>query len=180
MTSQLFKTVLVLTVLACALTQDPTWNTAGGARTFPNPDPSWNDFQIKSCCPKGFVEVYNYCVRCGEPNWFDPIDNKCKPCPADHTYSKVTGRCECFKCEAPRALNPVTNQCECKTIKGVQMIYQDSTNECVCPSNLPLWNGKYCVACPPATEYDPKEKQCYHCPEGFVRDYNSHACVPGL
>ena len=112
--------------------------------------------------------------------FFDPIDSKCKPCPADHTYSKVTGRCECFKCEAPRAMNPVTNQCECKAVNGTQMIYKEDTNECVCPSNLPLWNGKYCVACPPATEYDSKERQCYHCPEGFVRDYNSHSCVPGL
>jgi hypothetical protein len=43
-----------------------------------------------------------------------------------------------------------------------------------------LWNGKYCVICPTGTTFDPKEQQCYHCPDGFVRNEDSHTCVPGL
>lgn len=89
MASITFKTLVLMTVLVFAFTQ---------TTTFPSPDSSWNTYQIKSCCPKGYVEVYNYCVKCNAPNFFDPIDNKCKPCPADHTYSNITGRCECFKC----------------------------------------------------------------------------------
>ncbi len=23
--------------------------------TLPSPDPSWDDYKVKSCCPKGFV-----------------------------------------------------------------------------------------------------------------------------
>lgn len=188
MNSLTFKAILAFALLSCILTQDLTASavvttapTAPSAlRTFPNPDPSWTEYQVKSCCPRGFNEVLNYCVKCTPPNVFDVADQRCKPCPADHLYNNVTSRCECFKCDPPRALNPVNNQCECKTVNGTIMTYKNDTNECICPSNLPLWNGKYCVACPPATEYDPKEKQCYHCPEGFVRDYNSHACVPGL
>lgn len=94
----------------------------------------------------------NYCAKCNAPNVFDPIDQSCKPCPSDHTYSNVTQRCECAqKCDAPRAINPTNNQCECKVVNGTQMVYKNDTNECVCPLNLPLWNGKYCVACPTGT-----------------------------
>lgn len=77
-----FKTILISALLACAFSQ-----------AFPAADPSWNEYQVKSCCPKGYVEIYNYCVRCAPPKFFDPIDSKCKPCPPTHTYSNITGRC---------------------------------------------------------------------------------------
>lgn len=123
MASLKFKTLVFFAFLAFAFTQT----------TFPSPDSSWNNYQIKSCCPKGFIEVYNYCVRCAAPNFFDPIDNKCKACPADHIYNNITNRCECFSCKAPRVLNPVNNQCECKVVNGTQMTYKSDTNECICP-----------------------------------------------
>ena len=178
MSSSLFKAMVVLAIVACAVCQD---DQPPVQRTFAQPDPSWNEFQIKQCCPQGWIAVGNYCAKCTPPNVFDPIDQKCRPCPADHTYSEVTQRCECFSCDLPRKMNPANNQCECPTVgEGIRMRYMEDTNECVCPEDLPLWNGKYCVKCPPGTEYDPKEKQCYHCPEGFIRDITSHACVPGL
>ena len=193
MASFAFKTIFLVAIISCVFTQDLIASTAPDApiltagpagptvsKTFPNPDPSWTEYQVKACCPRGFNEVLNYCVRCKAPNVYDSVDQACKPCPQDHLYSNITQRCEYLKCNAPRAINPANNQCECKTVNGTIMTYKDDTNECVCPSNLPLWNGKYCVACPSQTEYDPKEKQCYHCPEGFIRDYNTHACVPGL
>ena len=149
--------------------------------TIPQPDPSWSEYKVKSCCPQGFLEVKNYCVQCTAPNVFDPIDQRCRPCPADHTYNTQTKQCDCkVPCEAPRQLS-ATNVCECPADqKGTRRVWNESDKTCNCPSNLPLWNGKYCVACPAGTEYDQKEKQCYHCPDGFVRDYSSHACVPGL
>lgn len=73
------------------------------------------------------------------------------------------------------------NVCECPVDqKGLKKVWSESDQSCNCPANLPLWNGKYCVICPSGTEFDPKEKQCYHCPDGFIRDTSSHACVPGL
>lgn len=166
MTTFALKTILAFAILACVFTQQPPTTaptappTAPAAstasRTFPNPDPSWGQFQVKSCCPQGYYEVLNYCVKCAPPNVFDAIDSRCKPCPADHQYSNITGRCECFKCDPPRALNPANNQCECKYVNGTIMTYKADTNECICPSNLPLWNGKYCVACPAGTNYDEK------------------------
>ena len=136
---------------------------------------------MKVCCPQGFLEVRNYCAKCTAPNVFDPLDQTCKPCPADHLYSNITQRCECFSCELPRKFNPVNNKCECEADdKGLPRIFLEDKGVCACPANLPLWNGKYCVACPTGTEYDPNEQQCYHCPEGFVRDIVGHACIPGL
>jgi hypothetical protein len=154
--------------------------------TIPQPDPSWDDYKIKSCCPKDFIEVKNYCVQCSPPNVFDSIDLRCRPCPADHTYNPQTKSCDCKApvvvaptCVAPRILN--NNVCECPADqKGIKRVWNEAGKSCECPSNLPLWNGKYCVACPAGTEFDPKEKQCYHCPDGFIRDINSHNCVPGL
>lgn len=177
------KLVLLVALVACVFSQDLVAATApnpAASKTFPNPDPSWTEYQVKSCCPRGFFEVLNYCVRCVAPNVFDPVVQKCQPCPQDFLYNNATGRCEFMKCDPPRQINPATNKCECKIVNGTQMIYRSETNECVCPDNLPLWNGKFCVACPPGTEYDPKEHQCYHCPEGFKRDYTAHSCVPGL
>jgi hypothetical protein len=151
--------------------------------TLPYPDPSWDDYKVKACCPKDFVEVNNYCVQCSAPNVFDPIDQRCRPCPPDHSYNSLTKTCDCrvlVKCEAPRQLNS-NNVCECPVDqKGIRRVWNESGKSCECPSNLPLWNGKYCVACPAGTEFDPKERQCYHCPDGFKRDYTTHACVPGL
>ena len=149
--------------------------------TLPSPDPSWDDYKIKACCPKDFIEVSNYCAQCNAPNVFDSIDQKCRPCPADHVYNTASKACDCkVACEAPRQLN-ANNVCECPADqKGLKRVWNESDRSCGCPSNLPLWNGKYCVACPSGTEYDPKEHQCYHCPDGFKRDYATHACVPGL
>lgn len=149
--------------------------------TFPKPDPSWDDYKVKSCCPKDFIEVKNYCVQCTAPNVFDAVDLKCRPCPADHSYNAKTQTCDCkIACEAPRQLN-ANNICECPADqKGIKRVWNETDKSCNCPANLPLWNGKYCVACPTGTEFDSKEKQCYHCPDGFIRDYNSHNCVPGL
>jgi hypothetical protein len=126
MASPLLKTLLILAVVLCAFAQDGFSNQ--GSRSFPNADPSWGNYQVKSCCPKGYFEVYNYCVKCTLPLVFDPIDNKCKPCIEGQTYNPVSGRCECFKCLAPRETNPVTNNCECKTAKGTQLIYVQATN----------------------------------------------------
>ena len=55
------KTIVIFAVLACAFTQALTTTAttapgaATGSRTFPNPDPSWTEFQVKSCCPLGFA-----------------------------------------------------------------------------------------------------------------------------
>lgn len=149
---------------------------------FASPDASWSNFRVKSCCPTGYNEIGSYCVQCTAPLFWDPISAKCQSCPEGHFYNPTLNRCDCSKpCDAPRQINPANNQCECPADKkGIKRVWQSSTKTCECPPELPLWNGKYCVACPAGTTYDPKERQCYHCPEGFVRDINSHACVPGL
>ncbi len=155
----LVKASLVLVLIVCAYSQATTYpyNIAQGTKSLPQPDASWDDYQIKSCCPKGFNEVGNYCVQCNAPYVFDSADQKCRPCPSDHIFNNQTGRCDCtVPCAAPRQINPANNQCECQTFNGTRMTYQPDTNKCVCPSNLPLWNGKYCVACPTGTEFDPK------------------------
>ena len=74
------KTLLIVTLAVCALSQGLTGTTAPAAsKTFPNPDPSWTEYQVKSCCPRGFYEVLNYCVRCTAPNIYDAVDQRCKP-----------------------------------------------------------------------------------------------------
>ena len=91
MASILTKSILLAVLIIFVQTQAP--NT--GSRTIPSPDPSWDDYRVKSCCPKGFMEVLNYCVQCTAPNVFDSIDQKCRPCPADHIYDNTTQSCVC-------------------------------------------------------------------------------------
>ena len=167
------KIALIAVLLVVAQSQ--------GSQSIPNPDPSWDEYQVKECCPEGYVEVLTYCVQCNSPYVFDSIDQKCVPCPADHVYNEETQRCDCkVPCAEPRQLNG-NNVCECPADqKGNKRVFNEAENTCDCPLDLPLWNGKYCVVCPAGTEYDPKEQQCYHCPEGFIRDTSSHACVPGF
>lgn len=96
MSNFVFKTAIVALILLFVHSQT----------TIPQPDPSWDDYKIKSCCSKGFIEVKNYCVQCTAPNVFDSIDQKCRPCPADHTYNAQTKQCDCkVACDAPRQLN---------------------------------------------------------------------------
>ena len=147
-----------------------------------NPDPSWSDYKPKQCCPTTFSLFGNYCVQCAAPLFWDATTGRCSSCPSDHIYNPTSKRCECtIPCDAPRTYNPASRQCECPADqKGTRRVWSDADKSCQCPSNLPLWNGKYCVVCPTGTTFDPKEQQCYHCPDGFVRDQNSHSCVPGL
>ena len=164
---------------------------AQDTKTVPTPDPSWDDYRVKSCCPKDFIEVRNYCVQCSAPNVFDAVNQVCTPCAEGHSYNKVTKACDCtVACAAPRQLD-AKNVCSCPldnnpvVANKTQLEYDSVKNECNCPvsdntSGKHLWNGKYCVACPTGTNYDPKEKQCYYCPEGFTRDPNTHQCTPSL
>ena len=97
------------------------------SKTVPTPDPSWDDYQVKACCPKGFSEVSNYCVQCNAPNVFDSIDQRCRPCPIDHVYNNQTKSCDCriatATCELPRQLNS-NNVCECLADgKGVKRVF---------------------------------------------------------
>lgn len=64
-------------------------------QSIPQPDPSWDDYKVKACCPQGFIEVLNYCVQCNAPNVFDSIDQRCRPCPPDHVYNNQTKSCDC-------------------------------------------------------------------------------------
>jgi hypothetical protein len=59
MASFAFKTILAIALVVCIFTQDPILiaaapGTPSVSKTFPNPDPSWTEYQVKSCCPKGF------------------------------------------------------------------------------------------------------------------------------
>ncbi len=147
-----------------------------------NPDSSWSTYQLKQCCPTGFSIFGNYCIQCTAPLFWDVASGRCASCPSDHIYNPTSKRCECtIPCEAPRQFNASSRQCECPVDqKGNKRVWSATDKTCQCPPELPLWNGKYCVVCPVGTEFDTKEKQCYHCPEGFKRDYSSHACLPGL
>ena len=89
MSMNMLKVVFMISIVICAVCE----SRAPASQTFSQPDGSWNEFQIKSCCPEGWIEVGNYCAKCSAPNVFDPIDNVCKPCPSDHTYSEFTKRC---------------------------------------------------------------------------------------
>lgn len=109
MSNSLFKACLVLAIVVCAITQED--DQPAVRKTFTQPDPSWNEYQIKQCCPQDYIAVDNYCVKCTPPNVFDPIDMACRPCPDGYMYSKLTKRCECFSCELPRKINPANNQC---------------------------------------------------------------------
>ena len=131
--------------------------SAQSSSTVPQPDPSWDDWKVKACCPKGFIEVSNYCVSCNAPNVYDSVDQRCKPCPADHSFNNATKTCDCkVPCELPRQLN-ANNVCECPVDgKGIKRVFDEATKTCACPANLPLWNGKFCVACPVGTEFDTK------------------------
>lgn len=116
----------------------------------PSPDPSWDESRLKSCCPQGFIEVSNYCVQCTGQNVFDAIDQRCRPCPADHTFNAQTRQCDCQPpCALPRVLN-TNGICDCPVDqKGSRRVWDGSN--CYCPPELPLWNGKYCVKCPVGT-----------------------------
>ena len=150
--------------------------------TVVNPDPSWSTYQAKQCCPSGFNIFGNYCIQCTAPLFWDVVTGRCASCPSDHIYNPTSKRCECtIPCDLPRTFNPASRSCECPVDqKGNKRVWSATDKTCQCPPELPLWNGKYCVVCPAGTEFDPKEHQCYHCPDGFIRDFSSHSCVPGL
>ena len=152
------------------------------ASQFASPDASWSNFQVKSCCPTGYNEIGDYCVKCTAPLFWDALSGKCQSCPQGHFYNAQFNRCDCeVPCPLPRKINPANRQCECPADQNKHpMVWNPTDKTCNCPTEYPLWNGKYCVVCPAGTEFDPKEKQCYHCPEGFVRDFTGHQCVPGL
>lgn len=128
------------------------------ASQFASPDASWSTFQVKSCCPAGYNEIGNYCVKCNAPLFWDAVSGKCQSCPQGHFYNPTSNRCDCeIPCPAPRQINPTTRQCECPADqKGNARVWNESNKECSCPLNLPLWNGKYCVVCPAGTEFDEK------------------------
>lgn len=122
-------------------------------------------------CGDGYTQVSNYCVKCDatKGKFLDPVSKQCKSCPQGTKYSTTSKSCEC-ECNPPRSINPTTKVCECTGGRVFQ------NNECQCPSDKPLWNGKRCVACPVGTTFEPKDKQCYHCPEGFIVDPSTHKC----
>ena len=98
--------------------------SAQSSSSIPQPDPSWDDWKVKACCPKGFIEVSNYCVSCNSPNVYDSVDQKCKACPADHVFNNATKTCDCkVPCELPRQLN-AKNVCECPVDdKGTKKVF---------------------------------------------------------
>ena len=69
--------------------------SAQSSSSIPQPDPRWDDWKVKACCPKGFIEVSNYCISCNVPNVYDSVDQKCKACPADHIFNNATKTCDC-------------------------------------------------------------------------------------
>lgn len=120
------------------------------SQSITNPtDPSWGWDDYKELkCADGYNKVSNYCVKCDTASgkFFDPATKQCRKCPSGTKYNATTSSCEC-ECNAPRAINPTTKQCECTEGR----IWQN--NDCQCPSNKPLWNGKTCVACPEGTTF---------------------------
>lgn len=115
----------------------------------------------------------NYCVKCDTDSGkiFDSVTKQCRKCPEATTYNSVNQSCDC-ECKAPKEINTTTQKCECPGGK----IYVNK--ECICPESKPLWNGKKCVVCPPNTTFEPKDQQCYVCPEGFIVDPATHICSP--
>ena len=51
------------------------------------PDNSWSNYQVKSCCPTGYTEFGNYCVKCASTLFFDALTGKCASCPEGHSYN---------------------------------------------------------------------------------------------
>lgn len=113
--------------------QDPTWG--------------WDEFKELKCAD-GYNKVSNYCVKCDTASGknFDTVTKQCRTCPTGTKYSATKQSCEC-DCVAPRQISPTTKKCECP---GGQTFIN---NECKCPEEKPLWNGKTCVACPPGTTF---------------------------
>jgi hypothetical protein len=57
MSSSFFKITLAFAIAICVISQATTAPTSSGviSRSLSQPDPSWSDYQVKSCCPKGFI-----------------------------------------------------------------------------------------------------------------------------
>ena len=142
-----------------------------------NPQWGWSDYKELKC-DTGYNQVLNYCVKCSSDSgvFFDPVTKQCRSCPTGTNFNSTSNSCDCAKkpCNAPQKLNTLTGVCECTG--GRTSI----NNTCKCPDNKPLWNGKKCVACPAGTTYEPKDSQCYNCPEGFEADPVTHNCQPAL
>lgn len=81
---------------------------------------------------------------------YNVISRTCA-CPDDRP-NLINGQCQ--GCNAPLFWNPSKNICD-SCPNGTHYLVDE--RRCgQCPTNNPLWNGKYCVKCPPNTEFDPK------------------------
>lgn len=86
----------------------------------------------------------------------DPQSGKCIPC--DGYYDATQDVCS-------------------KCLPGSFMVVNKTTDECVCPSNLPLNAGKYCVTCNDSSFfYDVNTRKCMACPTGMMVNFTTNKC----
>jgi hypothetical protein len=115
-----------------------------------------------SCCPKTYVYDEDT-LRCLCPNNtpYLSASGTCVSCNAPAKWDNGTLTCQ--KCRKDQS-EDANGNCLCPKVTP----YDNGTARTPCPDDLPIWNGKKCVACPPNTHYDINSKTCTVCPEGLV------------
>jgi len=61
------KLLLVAIVLSVVYAQTPA-------------NDQYGKYQDQSCCPAGYFEAGQYCVKCNEPKHWNPVAQKCVVC----------------------------------------------------------------------------------------------------
>lgn len=72
-------------------------------------------------------------------------------------------------------VNNATASCGCP---AKTPIYDSVSDSCQpCPKEMPIWNGKKCVACPAGTFFEEKLRTCVVCAPGQSYDSATLTCV---
>jgi hypothetical protein len=72
------------------------------------------------------------------------------PPPQEPIFYPVPVQPITITCTLPRVYSPNTKRCECLS----ETIFDPQTNQCLCPVQKPLWNGKQCVKCSDSMYFD--------------------------
>lgn len=100
-------------------------------------------------CPSGLAYDFNQ-RKCSCPSSAPYIINGvCQNCQYPSIWNAATGRCEDRSCQPPLYWNQDKNMCD--TCQNGTYYMQNSKRCERCPTDKPLWNGKYCVICPAGT-----------------------------
>lgn len=140
----------------------------------PNLQGVLNDTFKCDTCPDYYAIDPNtsYCIKCKVGYGIDPETKKCIECTNGEGIDSISRICH--KCNKNEGINPITKECgKCRPNEGISAyngicipclypyIYDESTNNCSCPTGQGFNNNNECGLCRFGT--DPDTHQCVDC-----------------